>query len=366
LKEFSPKMFTLLLKESAVRKLEREVAVSVGHPSFIGRRACMDISRNFMATKKRSLKEKAVVAAVCCKALWTRKRLKDSGYEIESTLCELCGLEEDTIHHRLYMCKYDKVVEARKAVTDKKFKCEDGVWRHVAMQVFEKAVIDGVDDPLFIHAVCPHPADIFPSPLESSGAQFFRLKQPCPLPTDANGDPCMAVDGKLYNNLFADGSCSKTGFRSLDRASWGVVEVDEDGKAIAGWMGVVPSDMLQTSQAGEYMAAAYAAQVAMGETVLHDDCSNVVRDLLRDTHLLNNESRAYAAPAMKVADWDHYGQMEVIKVKAHVSFQGLEGEDLFRAVGNDAADKFAKAATKIHPQPSVQMAESFKNLKVCL
>jgi hypothetical protein len=44
----------------------------------------------------------------------------------------------------------------------------------------------------------------------------------------------------------------------------------------------------------------------------------------------------------------------------------LEGEDLFRAVGNDAADKFAKAATKIHPQPSVQMAESVKNLKVCL
>jgi len=101
-------MFTLLLKESAVRKLEREVAASVGHPSFIGRRACMDISRNFMATKKRSLKEKAVVAAVCCNALWTRKRLKDSGYEIESTLCELYGLEEDTIHHRLYMCKNDK------------------------------------------------------------------------------------------------------------------------------------------------------------------------------------------------------------------------------------------------------------------
>ena len=99
---------------------------------------------------------------------------------------------------------------------------------------------------------------------------------------------------------------------------------------------------------------------------MHDDCSNVVRDLLRDTHLLNSESRAYAAPAMKVAEWDHYGQMEVIKVKAHVSFQGLEGEDLFRAVGNDAADKFAKAATKIHPQPSVQVAESVKNLKVCL
>jgi hypothetical protein len=81
--------------------------------------------------------------------------------------------------------------------------------------------------------------------------------------------------------------------------------------------------------------------------------------------LLNDENRAYAAPALKVVEWECFGQMEIIKVKAHVSFEGLEGEALFQAVGNDAADMFSKAASKIHPHPSKELADSIRDLKAC-
>jgi len=161
----------------------------------------------------------------------------------------------------------------------------------------------------------------------------------------------MATHGKLYNNLFADGSCSRTGIRSLNRASWAVVETDDEGRAVAGWMGVVPADMLQSPQAGEYLAAAYAAQVSSGDTVLYDDCANVVRDLNRGREFWNNEDKAYAAPVMKVGEWDEYGEMEILKVKAHVDLTVLEGEELFFGTGNDSADRYAKAARKFHPNP---------------
>ena len=40
----------------------------------------------------------------------------------------------------------------------------------------------------------------------------------------------------------------------------------------------------------------------------------------------------------------------VSKVKAHVRLDGLSGEELFMARGNDAADRAAKAARQLHPQ----------------
>jgi hypothetical protein len=323
----------------------------------------MDLSRSFLAAKKRSPKESAVVSAACCNALWTRDRLVRSGYELETNLCELCGLQVDTIHHRLYICTDPGAVEARNWIADKMNKDANGVWWPRNKVILGEAISNGELDPMYLHAVFPHPSDVQPGPALNTGAEFFRLKQPCPLPENADGEPHMAEEGKLYGTLFADGSCSRTSIRSLNRASWSVIETDDEGRATAGWMGAVPSDMPQTPQAGEYMAAAYAAQTASGETTLYDDCLNVVRDLNRDRSLWNDENRAYAAPAMKVAEWDEAEQMEVLKVKAHVKSSDLEGEELFLAKGNDAADHFAKAAMKLHPQPSAEAAALTEKVK---
>jgi len=56
-----------------------------------------------------------------------------------------------------------------------------------------------------------------------------------------------------------------------------------------------------------------------------------VRDLCRSRHLWNDENRAYAAAAMKVAEWDEAREMEVVKVKSKCQLQGLRrGGIVFR------------------------------------
>jgi len=172
LQEYSPKMFNLLLKESATRKLEREVAVSIGAEKFSNRRACMDLSRSFLAAKKRSPKESAVVSAACCNALWTRDRLVRSGYELETNLCELCGLQVDTIHHRLYICTDPGAVEARNRVAEKMSKDENGTWWPKNKIIISEAIASGELDPMYLHAVFPHPSDVQPGPALNTGARF--------------------------------------------------------------------------------------------------------------------------------------------------------------------------------------------------
>ena len=54
-----------------------------------------------------------------CNAVWTRTRAKQGGYDVESTLCELCSEGEDSVHHRLWLCQHARVVELRNKVAPK-------------------------------------------------------------------------------------------------------------------------------------------------------------------------------------------------------------------------------------------------------
>ena len=46
-------------------------------------------------------------------AIWTKCRLKEAGYELETTLCDMCGQENDTLLHRIWFCRNPQVVAAR-------------------------------------------------------------------------------------------------------------------------------------------------------------------------------------------------------------------------------------------------------------
>jgi len=85
--------------------------------------------------------------------------------EVPSTLCELCGKDQDTIHQRLYICTKEKVEEARRLVTDKKTQGEDGIWRLGAKEFFDEAVMNGKDNSLYLHVISPRPADEYPAPI---------------------------------------------------------------------------------------------------------------------------------------------------------------------------------------------------------
>jgi len=47
---------------------------------------------------------------------------------------------------------------------------------------------------------------------------------------------------RISGNLFADGHCSRTGIKGLDRASWSIVEVSDEGAPVAWVFGAVPAD----------------------------------------------------------------------------------------------------------------------------
>eukprot|EP00959_Pyramimonas_sp_CCMP1952_P279823 5850446-Pyramimonas_sp.AAC.1 len=52
--------------------------------------------------------------AQACRAFWTGADAEAAGYVEVSSLCSLCGVAKDTLHHRLFCCS--AVVEMRKEV----------------------------------------------------------------------------------------------------------------------------------------------------------------------------------------------------------------------------------------------------------
>ena len=76
-------------------------------------RACLDYVREYMRSSAKPVDGKNAVATVATNALWTRQRLSDAGYEVDDTMCERCGTDEDTLHHRLWRCPDDQCVKMR-------------------------------------------------------------------------------------------------------------------------------------------------------------------------------------------------------------------------------------------------------------
>ena len=155
----------------------------------------------------------------------------------------------------------------------------------------------------------------------------------------------------MRDTIFADGHATRTGIDGLNRASWAVVELDEAGDLVSYMRGVVPADYPQTSQAAEYLGAAYAAQVAGPEATLYDDCANVVRDFGRDRDQWLDEEKAYAGVMKRVIEVDPGANLSsVLKVKGHEDFkdQSKTRHERYCAFGNHLADRHADEAEKLH------------------
>ena len=151
--------------------------------------------------------------------------------------------------------------------------------------------------------------------------------------------------------MFADGHATRTGIRGMDRASCAFVQVSEECKEQAVFIGAVCAALPQTAQAAEYCGAAYCAYHAQAGTILYDDCKGVVDAFGRNRILWDNERHAYSGIMRSVISWDPYQHLaEVTKVKAHVDIvDGLTEEEEFWAQGNHLADQWALQAEKLHP-----------------
>ena len=184
---------------ASVRRLaERQLAQKVGDSSLDRNRVCLDLARAFLQEKKHCAKAKHAVTAVVTNSVWTRSRLHEAGYMVPDTCCEMCGLQTDTLFHRLWECTNDLVVAGRLLHADQ------------ALQ--RRATAAGPTSSFFVHGMLPHPCDSVPPP-----ANFAFT-------AESLGQPVPSNLVRLSGKVFADGHASKTGICGLDRASWALVE----------------------------------------------------------------------------------------------------------------------------------------------
>ena len=96
----SPNLIGILLRQAVLRGLERDVATKEG----IKGRICFDIMKTAAHSKKVLARDRGCIRSVTTNALWTKTRALMHEYQLDSTLCSLCGQHPDTLLHRLWGC----------------------------------------------------------------------------------------------------------------------------------------------------------------------------------------------------------------------------------------------------------------------
>ena len=345
-----PKLFDIIVKESTQRTAERSVAKKSGFKCLEGKRACFDVIRNFITAPNRTSKrDKDVVHATACNAIWSKTRLKEAGYDVECTKCELCGVSEDTAFHRIWQCQAPTAVAART--------------RAAAKGLVRKAIAAGQEDPLYTHGFFPHPGDSIQMPCQEMKSECWHR----------NGQQgCIDGAVRMHGDIYADGHATRTGINELNRASWAIVEIDHNDDVVAWVRGCVPSHHPQTAQAAEFMAAALTPQICGPNTVLYDDCANVVKQFNKGADNWIDDTKVYAGLMKwaKLADRaDNLTGLE--KVPAHVDYKdtSLSPMERHHAYGNHMADWHANEAEKLHPkdvEASAKAAEIIETAEAVL
>ena len=336
---FTPAAWKGLLKAAVQRMHERELGLKTGYPDLRGFRACVDVVRRISRSCRTSKDGARLLVTNACNGVWTRTRAKAAGYIVESTLCELCGLHEDTIHGRVWLCQHPPVREAREAVA--------------SPSITKAAKKAGPNCALYNRGIFAHPADDFPEAASEPLASFT-----------CNGVPADPDNWDFGGTICIDGSCDQHMIKDLKRAGWGAVAIDENGVVIATAKGVIPSDTTQSSQSGEYGALTSVAIVATRAARVLGDCLNVVK-AWNEPNDRAHVRKAYGC-LTQLSKHPRSGPSQITSVewiKAHQNLKTIKDPaKLAHAKGNDAADTQANEGRMLHPQPSAEQARKVKHL----
>ena len=278
--------------------------------------------------------EKGSLRSAVSGALWTRSRLRDAGYDAPAS-CQLCGLENDSVAHRVWQCECTADLRAPPAM----------------QEVCARAAAAGYESSTYGLALCPHPeaAKIPPvtaqARFESVGSSF------------SDG---LFVDPTC--EVFLDGSCRPHGCPEASRAAWAAVQIDSAGALVRGLKGTVPAICPQSAQAAEHCAMLAAAKASSKGTAFVGDCQGVISSceaglgpwLRRKVY--GGVIRCAFVEA-EVGD----SLRAIVKVAAHQVIESISDPvRRYRALGNDAADSLAKSATALHPAAAASDAGRFE------
>ncbi len=375
----SPKMIAHMMHLAAMRTLERQLGEKMtadGYAQFAGRRVCLDhVRTRLKADRSMDASARAVYRSALCGAVMTHNKAARAGYLVEDK-CPLCGRHSDTVFNRTWLCTHKDAVEARNRVAPR--------WTQ------REAERRGPSDPLFALGLFPNPADEWPKPADDASLHLYRgtlrlghlmaagdahdyqqiarhieAWQPndedlvtsftatavdrTELNGRVNGQPSVQLAGRLY----VDGSATQNTFTELRRAAAALVVRQPYCDVEAWYLLPVWSPLPQTSQSAEYVAALAPHQHIVGDAVIVSDCQNVVADCARNRKDNTFNRKKYAGLFRHAAVDEARNVTEVVKTRAHRNVSGMQaGTDREDAIGNMAADRAAKEAIKLHPQPT--------------
>ena len=197
----SPALLKSILNAAVCRTNHRQAAAKLADSSqFTGTRASLEIARRVADSKggRLSRKESSSLRKAAVNAIWTKCRLKEAGYELETTLCDMCGQENDTLWHRIWFCRNPQLVAARNRFANPALQTE-ATRKDVDLLWVTRAIIDDPSD----HLPPPNAKDL------------------------AVNEEILDVDawnlGTDQLCAYSDGSCTQELSREMKRASWGLI-----------------------------------------------------------------------------------------------------------------------------------------------
>ena len=269
--------------------------------------------------------------------VWPQDRLYQAGYDVDLH-CKVCKHGLDSIEHRLFMCP-----GSRRAREQLRWDKGHGSLEEAKQQY------------LCRQGLALDPTWMQPAPATDGNKKFVY--------TDVDFDTAFGDSEHLYT----DGGCTKQFHPKLNRASWSVAVINDEGDYLAACAGPVWANLPQTSPAGEYCGFAAACQMAKGVA------KDLVADYIGVVKTVKKVVGRIQAGASRVGTPLHRGSTmyagilreafaekgaALISKATHVrSHQADDGElppnisaaDKKNILGNMAADDLATEALADHP-----------------
>ena len=318
----SPALLAYHLQVSWKRRLGRDAARSIGMEG-----EQIDPTA-FHQHQRRSQQGQAfpLLKAFMTQAVWSPYRLHQAGYSIE-TSCPHCGAERDTIGHRLFTCP---------ATAD------------LREEHFDSGLLQSIlDSPASRHLLLGF--QLLPPPLVTPPPGLGHEQHEV---WTRSGAP---IEEILEGEVFTDGSCFKTGPVTWHRTGWAICKVSEEGELMGYMRGVVGSGLPQTSPAAEHVAGLAAAAAPGGLVACAlSDYQGLAHLQDKAPWIVYARQQIYAGVKLQILGRAPRG-FRIEKVKGHTELNAtLTARERYLAIGNDHADRNARAAADQQPQPSAQ------------
>ncbi len=263
-----------------------------------------------------------LLRAFLAHAVWSQARLRSHGYDVPAE-CVHCG-ESDTLFHRLFQCPCTR--QEREST----FSQEEIQW--LEHNPCRAVLLQGLQ-------LLPESLDRRPPGIGHEPIQTWTL-------------PGRPLADDMHGVVYTDGSCMKPGAPTWNTSAWSVVKVSMDGVLLAWAAGVVGRDLPATSPAAENTAGLAAATISSTVSEARSDYAGLDGLHLRSLRSLCNRKSPYAGVHRQIKGRAPPG-FQVTKVAGHARLEDCRSDgERIDAIGNDFADRTAKAMALSRPQPS--------------